>query len=528
MSQKTLQEDLNYVQQAPLEITYFNGNMDIIQQLDDEPNDVGGLTSAQLKAEFDKAGNTIKTYLNETLIPELLAADAIEQSRAQAETGRVNAENFRQVCETERINMDAQRHRQEQARVAAEESRTQAEQSRVREEEARKQQELLRTQAETQRAQAEQARVEGETERLTQLNTAVQQSNEASKRAVQAANDAQNMIDDTALSATRTWSSQKIRSSATRLIDLRQAFGLVDTDALVISALPQAVTQEGSADMYALAEELCQSNAYSTCKVQISDKKGVITGAYPIAYGKFVTVSGSPDVANGEDLEGYRLSSVFGTPQHTNRYGDLYVLKSKPSGLYCVMLHISNGQTDETLNLHGWPADSAATGQAIQEAKKSMQNLMGGVYTFVEELVLPRNLTLTSLFQYKTYKHQAMLVKLELPAAAHAELGWIYAEVINAANISDCMQIPLMYVGSSTETAATYCFGEIWQDKGWWRSVSSGQPVADNSQQVPLMANGCRDVCQYDCGVYTHICSLKSDHAFPKGTKIRVFAVEDA
>ena len=39
--------------------------------LDDEPNDVGGMSSAELKAKFDEAANTIKTYINETLIPEL-------------------------------------------------------------------------------------------------------------------------------------------------------------------------------------------------------------------------------------------------------------------------------------------------------------------------------------------------------------------------------------------------------------------------------------------------------------------------
>ena len=42
-----------------------------ISKLDNEPNDVGGFTPEELKAEFDKAANVIKTYLNETLIPIL-------------------------------------------------------------------------------------------------------------------------------------------------------------------------------------------------------------------------------------------------------------------------------------------------------------------------------------------------------------------------------------------------------------------------------------------------------------------------
>jgi hypothetical protein len=46
-------------------------DLNIIQALDDEPNDVGGLSSAQLKAKFDEAVGYIKTYLNDTLLPYL-------------------------------------------------------------------------------------------------------------------------------------------------------------------------------------------------------------------------------------------------------------------------------------------------------------------------------------------------------------------------------------------------------------------------------------------------------------------------
>lgn len=51
--------------------TRMTKDMDIISKLDDEPNDVGGLTAAQLKAEFDKAGNTVKDWLNGVLLTEL-------------------------------------------------------------------------------------------------------------------------------------------------------------------------------------------------------------------------------------------------------------------------------------------------------------------------------------------------------------------------------------------------------------------------------------------------------------------------
>lgn len=45
-------------------------DMNIIQALPDEPNDVGGLTAAELKAKFDEAGNKIKTAFN-NLVDEL-------------------------------------------------------------------------------------------------------------------------------------------------------------------------------------------------------------------------------------------------------------------------------------------------------------------------------------------------------------------------------------------------------------------------------------------------------------------------
>lgn len=42
-----------------------------VSQLDDRPNDTGGLTAAELKAKFDKDAGTIKSYVNDILIPYL-------------------------------------------------------------------------------------------------------------------------------------------------------------------------------------------------------------------------------------------------------------------------------------------------------------------------------------------------------------------------------------------------------------------------------------------------------------------------
>lgn len=52
-------------------LSKFTDDLDIIATLDTEPNDIGGLSADELKAKFDEAGNIIKKYINETLIPEL-------------------------------------------------------------------------------------------------------------------------------------------------------------------------------------------------------------------------------------------------------------------------------------------------------------------------------------------------------------------------------------------------------------------------------------------------------------------------
>ena len=56
-------------------LTKLLADLYIISLLDDEPNDIGGMSSAELKAKFDEAANTIKTYINESLIPELAGAN---------------------------------------------------------------------------------------------------------------------------------------------------------------------------------------------------------------------------------------------------------------------------------------------------------------------------------------------------------------------------------------------------------------------------------------------------------------------
>lgn len=154
-------ENLNAISGSDnLEIQLLDGDLNIIAKLDDEPNDVGGLTSAELKAKFDEAGNTIQKYINETLIPAVVADDATEAARAAAEQGRVTAEEGRVTAEQGRVEA-------ENTRVASETGRVSAETTRADNETARADAESKRADAESGRVTAEQSRASAEEQRAT-------------------------------------------------------------------------------------------------------------------------------------------------------------------------------------------------------------------------------------------------------------------------------------------------------------------------------------------------------------------------
>lgn len=128
----TLNENLNVIaENENIEIALLDGDISFISKLDDEPNDVGGMTSAQLKAEFDKAGNVIKDYINNSLIPEILAADAVEATRTANEARREANEEARISEERDRIASEEIRKANEDVRVANEALRVTAEQARI-------------------------------------------------------------------------------------------------------------------------------------------------------------------------------------------------------------------------------------------------------------------------------------------------------------------------------------------------------------------------------------------------------------
>ena len=171
MSISTMNDDLNILQN--LAIPAFEEDVDVIQKLDDEPNDVGGLTAAELKAKFDEAGNRIKTYLNETLVPSISETVAEAEERAEAEAARVLAEEQRVTAEQERVAAEAEREQAEAERRAGEAERAAAE--------------AERKTAEDARVLAEQNRVDTDSGIVAQATSAAEAAENAANKAASAA-----------------------------------------------------------------------------------------------------------------------------------------------------------------------------------------------------------------------------------------------------------------------------------------------------------------------------------------------------
>lgn len=58
-----------------MSIPTMDSDLNIIQKLDDYPNDVGGLSPAELKAKFDEGVLALQTYINTVLIPAIVAGE---------------------------------------------------------------------------------------------------------------------------------------------------------------------------------------------------------------------------------------------------------------------------------------------------------------------------------------------------------------------------------------------------------------------------------------------------------------------
>jgi hypothetical protein len=71
-------------------LTEYSGDTDYVASLDNLPNDVGGLTPAQLKAVFDQFGTEFVAWFNETHVGELdVAIATIPGAASETVAGKV-------------------------------------------------------------------------------------------------------------------------------------------------------------------------------------------------------------------------------------------------------------------------------------------------------------------------------------------------------------------------------------------------------------------------------------------------------
>lgn len=126
----------------------------------------------QVRRDMQSLHDEVKDFLNNELIPRVIAEDATvegweaqETARADAETARAEAETARAEAEHGRVDAEAARVQTEAARVETEAARATAEQARASAEVARAEAETARASAEQNRANAESARVTAEAAR---------------------------------------------------------------------------------------------------------------------------------------------------------------------------------------------------------------------------------------------------------------------------------------------------------------------------------------------------------------------------
>ena len=199
-------------------LTKMTADVNVISKLDNYPPDDVGMTPDKLKSLFDKGSNTIKDFINDTLIEEInpflereTLRDSAEGDRVSAENARADAEEEREIAEGDedsgRVKAELDRVAAEAARVLAEgdalSGRVKAEADRVTAELARVnaegdttkgrvKAENLRVAAEAARVIAEgdalSGRVKAENERVTAEQARVDAEGDATKGRVKAEN----------------------------------------------------------------------------------------------------------------------------------------------------------------------------------------------------------------------------------------------------------------------------------------------------------------------------------------------------
>lgn len=295
--EKRLTADLNVVSNSNLEIQLLDGDLNIIQKLDDEPNDVGGLTSAELKAKFDESGNIIKKYINETLIPAVLTEDATEESRKQAEAARVAAEQGRVTAEEGRVSSEAARVSAEQARANAEASRVSAESARAQAETARADAELTRSNRESARETAETNRANAEAERVSAeaARASAETSRTSAESARVQAEASRRTAEDGRVQAEATRASaEQSRISAEAAREAAEKSRADETAGIVARATAQA----NAAATAQSAAETAESSAKDSA-AEAAQSAQTAQGAASTAIGAASTASAAAEAASG-------------------------------------------------------------------------------------------------------------------------------------------------------------------------------------------------------------------------------------
>lgn len=95
------------------------------------------LDETQVRKDMQSLHDEVKNYINDKLIPAVLAEDATEAARAAAEAQRIENENARIAAEQARTTAESERADAETERAAAESARNTAEQAREAAEQAR-------------------------------------------------------------------------------------------------------------------------------------------------------------------------------------------------------------------------------------------------------------------------------------------------------------------------------------------------------------------------------------------------------
>lgn len=121
----------------------------------------------QVRRDMQSLHDEVKDFLNNELIPRVIAEDATVEGWEAQETARSEAESARSEAETARADAEQGRVDAEAARVQTEAARVETEAARATAEQARGTAEVARTETEAARATAEQNRATVESARVT-------------------------------------------------------------------------------------------------------------------------------------------------------------------------------------------------------------------------------------------------------------------------------------------------------------------------------------------------------------------------